>query len=369
MSSHRSIPPEQTLARAAPLLAAAGITRVAVLTGLDTLGIPVAAAYRPNSRTVSVHQGKGLTLAAAKASAVMEAIETHHAERADLALRRAAFVDLPGAIDPALLPRLVPGDLSHRRLLWAAAHRLRDGAACWAPWELIVIDLTDDGAPDGVFHMTTNGLASGNTRDEALLHGLCEVIERDAIARWTRATPAEQDQRAINLASIDDGPATGLLHRCTDAGLSVRVWDASCHTSLPVFACLLSGTDEVQPELGFGCHPSRAVALLRAVTEAAQARLTVISGARDDVPAGGYGMRGAGRRQEAAGGWLRVTGARPWRAAPDLAGASTADDLRTVLAALDRAGTPDAVWIDLSRPEFGIPVVRVIVPGLEGPAR
>ena len=65
-----------------------GITRVAVLTGLDVIGIPVAAAVRPNSRSVAVHQGKGVTLDAAKASAVMEAVECFHAENIALPLRR-----------------------------------------------------------------------------------------------------------------------------------------------------------------------------------------------------------------------------------------------------------------------------------------
>ena len=69
-----------TLARVLPMAPRMGITRFAVLTGLDVLGIPVVAATRPNSRSIAVHQGKGVTLAAAKASAVMEAVETFHAE-------------------------------------------------------------------------------------------------------------------------------------------------------------------------------------------------------------------------------------------------------------------------------------------------
>jgi ribosomal protein S12 methylthiotransferase accessory factor len=83
-----------------------GITRIAVLTGLDVLGIPVAAAVRPNSRSIAVHQGKGVTLSAAKASALMEAVETHHAETMALPLRLASFAELaPDAADPMLLPR------------------------------------------------------------------------------------------------------------------------------------------------------------------------------------------------------------------------------------------------------------------------
>lgn len=98
--THRLTDPATTLARVMPLAAQMGVTRVAVLTGLDVIGIPVVAAYRPNSRSIAVHQGKGTTLAAAKASAVMEAVEIvprrkHHPEPAPRLARRdgGAWVD------------------------------------------------------------------------------------------------------------------------------------------------------------------------------------------------------------------------------------------------------------------------------------
>ena len=65
----RSTAPEAFLARLLPLLPAMGITRVADLTGLDRIGLPVAAAFRPNSRSLAVHQGRGYSRAAAKVSA------------------------------------------------------------------------------------------------------------------------------------------------------------------------------------------------------------------------------------------------------------------------------------------------------------
>ena len=83
----RVVDPEVTLQRARSVMAVAGITRVATITGLDRIGIPVVTACRPNARSISVSQGKGITLAAAKASAVMEAIECFHAENLILPLR------------------------------------------------------------------------------------------------------------------------------------------------------------------------------------------------------------------------------------------------------------------------------------------
>src|SRR5215470_14520466 len=78
--THRAEAPESTLARVRPHMAAMGITRLGNITGLDRIGIPVAVAVRPNSRSVSVSQGKGLELPQAYASALMEACEGFHAE-------------------------------------------------------------------------------------------------------------------------------------------------------------------------------------------------------------------------------------------------------------------------------------------------
>lgn len=78
--THRTISPSETLARMKPYLAPMGITRVANVTGLDTIGIPVFMACRPNSRSLAVSQGKGLDLDAARASAVMESVEGYRAE-------------------------------------------------------------------------------------------------------------------------------------------------------------------------------------------------------------------------------------------------------------------------------------------------
>ena len=78
--THRVRHPEQTWEAIAPLLPDYGITRVADVTGLDVLGVPVAMSVRPLARTLSVSQGKGQTLLLAKISAAMEALEIWHAE-------------------------------------------------------------------------------------------------------------------------------------------------------------------------------------------------------------------------------------------------------------------------------------------------
>ena len=97
--------PDETLARVRPYAARMGITRLGNITGLDHIGIPVAVAVRPNSRSVSVSQGKGPELPQAMASALMEACEGFHAEEIG-PCRRAAYRDLSRTetvVDPASL--------------------------------------------------------------------------------------------------------------------------------------------------------------------------------------------------------------------------------------------------------------------------
>src|SRR6202140_3527699 len=103
--THRTVAPSETLARVRPHMARMGIPRLGNITGLDRIGIPVAIAVRPNSRSVSVSQGKGLELPQAMASALMEACEGFHAEEIG-PCRCAAYRELGATetvVDPASL--------------------------------------------------------------------------------------------------------------------------------------------------------------------------------------------------------------------------------------------------------------------------
>jgi ribosomal protein S12 methylthiotransferase accessory factor len=358
-----------TLARVLPLAPRMGITRVAVLTGLDVLGIPVAAATRPNSRSIAVHQGKGISLAAAKASAVMEAVETFHAETMTLPLRLAAAGELPGAMDPAALPRSAGRVLGDVRILWAEARELMGGGTLFVPQELVGADYTHPAPPGtGWFQATTNGLASGNHWLEAVLHGLYEVVERDAIAVWRAGGARVRDATVLDLDSVDSALNRAVLERYRAASVAVRVWDVTSDMALPCFIALAVAPDGgVEAELGSGCHADREIALARALTEAAQARLTRISGARDDFAPEGYDLAAKTERQATAREWLRTPARRLFAQTPSWAGATLRHDLDIALARLHAARVRQVAYVDLTQEAFGVPVARVIVPGLEGP--
>jgi ribosomal protein S12 methylthiotransferase accessory factor len=118
---------------------------------------------------------------------------------------------------------------------------------------------------------------------------------------------------------------------------------------------------------GFGSHLDATMALYRAIIEAVQGRVTFISGSRDDLL---YAHYEAVREPELLEGmWREIIAGKPaarrWTGEPRLSTDSFEDDLRVLLAALEAAGFGSAIAVDLSRTDVGIPVVKVIVPGLE----
>ena len=368
--THRTLPPEATLVRVLKLAPALGITRLSTVTGLDRLGVPVAVACRPNSRSLAVFQGKGLTLAAAKASAFMEALEAFHAETVTGPLRFAGTRELRATArvaEPGRLPRCSGGAWDEERpLLWFEAVSLATGEPIWVPFELVGARFTAPQPPASMhFAASTNGLASGNHPLEAILHGLYETIERDAIALWL--CRGRERRRSTSMAPpVSAGAAGDLLARCAAASVRVSLWDATSDLGVAVIVCLMRGIDESVVDMGSGCHADRDVALLRAITEAAQSRLTRISGAREDFGDEAYPADPAPGNDDDPR--FPAVPRRVFEAVPSFAGDTLRADLARTVARVMAAGFDEIAVADLTRPEFGVPVVRVIVPGLEGPA-
>lgn len=374
--THRAVAPSATLARVHALLAPLGITRVANVTGLDVIGIPVVVVCRPNSRSLAVSQGKGLDLFAAKASGLMESVELHHAERIVHPVKLAAFDELRFThrmIDVERLPRLSSSRFDSRfSTLWIEGYDLLQSAHLWLPYEMVHMNYTLPLPPgSGSFVMSSNGLASGNHLLEALGHGICEVVERDADSLWAAAPDAIRAQTRLDLSTVDDPDCCGVLQRYRDAGVAVAVWEITSDVGVPAFRCtILDAEPDRQRQLyansGMGCHPSRSVALNRALTEAAQARLTTISSSRDDVTRHDYEIsRNPDMLARVRALLVEQSGTRDFRDAPDFAGDTFDDDLRWLLERLTGAGITSVVGVDLTQPGFDLPVVRVVIPGLE----
>jgi len=117
---------------------------------------------------------------------------------------------------------------------------------------------------------------------------------------------------------------------------------------------------------GMGCHPSRGIAPLRALTEAAQTRLTTISGSRDDLlvqrlPKDAYERAHARFHQALSAPGPR----RRFSEVPTCEHDRFEDDIGFLVGRLRAVGCEQIVAIDLAKPELGVPVVRVVIPGLE----
>jgi ribosomal protein S12 methylthiotransferase accessory factor len=144
--THRTVPPAETLARVRPLMGRMGITRIANVTGLDRIGIPVVMVCRPNSRSIAVSQGKGLDLDAAKASGVMEAAEVYHAESITSPLKLCSYEEIHDThrlIDLDGLPLLAGRRFDlNRPLLWIEGQDLMAQEPTWVPYELVHTNYT-----------------------------------------------------------------------------------------------------------------------------------------------------------------------------------------------------------------------------------
>jgi len=355
--THRRRSPAATLSAIRPIAASCGVTRLADVTGLDTIGIPVFQAIRPLARSLSVSQGKGVTRVAARVSALMEAIELHHAEiRAPdtRGIARAGDCLAPSGRDA---------------VDWCDGIDLLSGAVTRVPHALVSMDYAH---PERTPCATSNGLASGNDTTEAIVSGLCEVIERDAQSHWLALSPSERHACAIDPDTITAPLGRRLLRAVRQAGLGLRLWAFGEGHGVAAIACALyefAPYPVLGPVMGAGAHLEPLVALVRAVTEAAQARATLIAGARDDLRECDYAEPAALRLRFLVESLAYGAPPRDWATLATRATGCSARDADTLLAGAEAAGAKQVACVGLSDGRLPVSVVKIVVPGFLGHAR
>jgi ribosomal protein S12 methylthiotransferase accessory factor len=369
--TQRTAPPEQTLEMIRAAAPTVGLTRLADVTGLDRIGVPTVVGYRPNSPTLTVSGGKGFTTLAATVSAGMEAVEIWHAENLLLEVIIESHDSLSERMQtlPVHQLPLTSNSLfdAHRPEPWVMGWDLIGQQPVAIPYAIVSMGNTTSFPTRRwmPFAAGSNGLSGGNHILEALAAALYEVVERDAIA-CSRATPDGLSRR-VDLSSVSDPLVRSLIDRFDDAGVSAYLFDCTVDTAVPTYMAVVA--DRVDPAMGlyrgYGAHLDPSIAMIRALTEAAQARLLLIAGSRDDYFTRDQRMNrfmGDGRRLQ--------FDAIPATAVADRyesgATATFEDDVTVVLDRLTQAGLESVIVVDLTHPELQIPVVRVIVPGLEG---
>ncbi|MER5636427.1 TOMM precursor leader peptide-binding protein [Kitasatospora sp. NPDC002227] len=337
--------------------------------------------------------GKGLTDVEARAGALCEAVERYSGSwQGDEPVVRASYRELGGsAVHPARI-QLFDERQYRDRERWNAVHA--DSAAQqvpapfdetrvidWTPvWSLTarerrllpssMLYFSAAAQADGLPWADSNGTAAGSSVEDAILQGFLELVERDAVALWwynrTRQPAVDLDAFAPTepwLAALLAG------YRSVDR--EVWVLDLTADLGIPVMAALSRRTDKPAEDVlfGFGAHLDPAVALRRALTELGQLLPAVV-----DATADGSGYLVEDRtarswwREETVArqpylwpdGTVPARGPGSWEYRPRT---DLREDIEDIVALTRRHGL-ELLVLDQTRPDIGLPVVRVIVPGL-----
>lgn len=372
LGTHRLVAPEETLARLQPHLAGFGVTRCADVTRLDVdLGMPVYIAVRPRGRVLQSSAGKGLGPAAAKVSALMEAVEMDVAERPPPGrLRRASLSELRAeGHEVDALREMIEASGRHfsdtYRIPWTLAEDLLRGGAVWVPAGAAYF------CEPTPCRTSTNGLASGNHVLEATLHALYEVIERDALAGLIEGErlAISRHCRVIDPASVEDPPLAAVIEKIQRSETRVVLLEVLSGMAVPTYWCVLLNRRpfaEISTlNTGSGAHLDPSVAMCRAIAEAVQSRLTMIHGSRDDIvekPVYADRDRGGGVRSAAFRRFDALTPAARAVVTPYLGDFEQA--MREVLSLLAGAGHERVYRVTFDCPAPHLSVVKVLAPAL-----
>lgn len=352
---------------------AVGMTELNDLTQLDPVGIPVFSSHCPGADDglITRFAGKGFDPRQARVSAMMEAIERMSASPRDRALTQGTYQDLQFMLgnrvlhpaDLIIYPRQLPVEVSP--LHWTWAMDLGGGEAVLVPAAAVFHPYAPDRS-GMLFINNSCGLASGSSMLEAVIQGMYEVIERDALS----LARASNLFTSVEPDSITQENCAKLLAAFRREGVEVFVKELTTDVGVPVYAAYGNDTrrrNSLLINAGFGCHANRDVALTRALVELAQTRAVVLAGKREDLA----DMRpGDGSDYEEVLADLRTwfSHGEPRAGFTDLPSYQFSDLWEELTWLVERARVVckrGPLVVDLSRPETGMPVVRVIMPGLE----
>ena len=364
--TQRASPLADTLARIEPKVPAAGITRVADITNLDRVGIPVFSCIRPTAEdgAITVYNGKGATVEESRISAIMEGIERYSAEVHNHRIERGYYHEIFGKgriVDPRDL--ILPGDADPDQILpWVEGFDIANDEPVFVPAQAVFHPLPPHYR--SLFRTSTNGLASGNTLEEAVFHALAEVIERDA---WSLVEASRNTGPEV--VHIEDPLINDMQKKFSDAQVEVTIRDITSDIGIPTMAAVADDVllkDPILLTMGMGTHTSARIAVMRALTEVAQSRLTQIHGAREDTTIAQLRKKmGYDRAKRMNAYWFKDNGTVDYATMRSCDSDDFLTDIRIMTEALRRKGLDRVIVIDLTREEIDIPVVRVVVPGLE----
>ncbi|MCY4599377.1 MAG: TOMM precursor leader peptide-binding protein [Acidobacteria bacterium] len=336
--------------------------------------------------------GKGSTRQQSEVSALCEAVERYsgafHGDEIRVRKRFSEFAGGDAAIHPNAVQLFSDEQLDNAQSINAKGHpynivppRLDPGAEIdWTPvWSLtrerhrylptsLLYSMAAEQRGPADLIADSNGCAAGNTVEEAILQGFYELVERDAFGIWwynRLRVPA------VDLASFDDdflAAAADYYRRCER---DLWMLDVTSDIGIPTFVALSRRPDAKTEDIiyGAGAHAEPRIAALRAMCELNQC-LTWLPrpGSGNgrpmiDDPMALWWWRTA-RLADCA--WLAPADGEPLRKASSYAAielADTRDDVEHCRTLVEARGMEFLV-LDQTRPDIGMPVVRVVVPGM-----
>jgi ribosomal protein S12 methylthiotransferase accessory factor len=369
-SGFRTITPEETIENYKGKTKIAGITRISEITHLDSVGIPVFTAVRPNAQdgSVSVYAGKGATKAQAKASAMMEAFERYSAERQELDNKRiivSSAKNLPNSIDLNSLN--LPKNIKYNEndeIEWIKSKEINTACKYYIPANEVFHPYNSS---PKLFRSNTNGLASGNVIEEAILHAIFEVVERDA---WSIFELTKINNKEIELADFKNPLINDMLEKFKKRDIDIKLMDLTADINIPTIAASADDKTLKDPALltlGIGTHLNPEIAVLRALGELAQSRVTQIHGTREDTTRADF-MRKAGYERMKKINKVYFQHDKEKININDIKDQSSDSlnkNIEIVTQELKKVGLNKVLFTDLTRPQIGVNAVKVIIPGAE----
>ena len=371
--THRVIEPEKTIEINENKLKKIGVTRIADITDLDRIGLPIYTAIRPTAQdgAISIYGGKGIFKSNAKASAIMEAFERYSAEKQDNDKSIIASLDEINEKGEYIHPESLnlPKDfkkesINSMKIEWSQTCDIISNRKVYVPTNAIFHPYT---YPESLFKSNTNGLASGNILKEAILHGIFEVIERDA---WSIFELTHKNYAQIDIDTIKSDLIQDTLSKFTSQGINIKLMDFTADIKVPTIAASADDTitkDAGLLTLGMGTHLDPEVAVLRALTEVAQSRATQINGAREDTVRADFAREAGYERMKRINKYYFKEEEHKidMDKIKNKSSKSINEDLETVKEELIANDIEKILYYDLTRPEIDVNVVRVIIPEME----
>ncbi|AEH06431.1 YcaO-related McrA-glycine thioamidation protein [Methanothermococcus okinawensis] len=366
LETYRICSPKKTWKKIEPILDKINIVNMERIDNLDRIGIPVYSATRlTKNGDIKIHPGKGATDIQAKVSSAMESIERYSAELSKEDKEK--IIKKPD--NPVDLKELILSIEAFKNL-----NKINNNlnSIDWIKGTDIINNEIVEVPADAIFHpysgtlfrSNTNGIASGNSTEEAIFHASFEVIERDS---WSVSEISKNTYRKINVEGAKNPIIHELIEKFENANINVVLKDLTSEVGIPTVAAISDEDVLKDPALlciGVGCHIHPEIAVIRALTEVVQSRATQIQNKRKDTIRGDIVRKiDYGRMKRIHKKWFEYRDEVDIEDMENNAKFNLKKDLNTIKEKLIDAGFDRLIVVNLKKTD--VDVVRVIIPKME----